>query len=384
MRISSLAACLLLCLLLAGATAAVEPAPEPAIEPASPDGEAASSYHRLFLELGLPHADESAEAVLLRAHGGDTRAMALAVAGYELGAGGFPKDRRLALSWAMTVEDWGAPRMSFFLRAFCQRDRPPVADPQGLLVAECEAGRKSSLAAPFRQAGLFDIEALASTLALLREQWSGEDQRTYREFMDDGAAFGRDTAAFVAKLRGFTTGEADEESLKGLRRWGEDSYSRRWLFFMATTHDPESQGPDWNDDRLLDFVRLHRRHELGASELALRSITARLLFDSSPVLETARKAHAGDIPAMRSMVGIYAGGETGVAGAHLVRRGWLERAATMGDAISMLALAYELLDSPFPVTRADGAEWAARAAKHGDAEVRARAERVVEGLGRGE
>ena len=148
---------------------------------------------------------------------------------------------------------------------------------------------------------------------------------------------------------------------------------RKTLFWAATTHDPNKEPPDWNTQRALNLMEERRKIDARSwwPKAASDALTEWLLFDPAPVKETIRRAHQGDMVAMRRMAKNYLTAEDGFPWQENVAVIWLENAAYRGDAVSMAALAIDDYNVSRDLDRdACGWGWTVLAQEYGDGRVR--------------
>lgn len=296
-----------------------------------------------FKALGLlADPQERAEDILLRAHAGDTFALALAVVGYDLGVHGFPQDSNLARVMATMASYWGAPRMESFLHAFWWRSTRSE-DMLSALLCFCKGGAGSPLVERFKIAGLFDLQAMLAELARQYEKTSPETKAAHEQLMQSYWFRVESIEASTKRYRTLTP-KSDEEAEQQLKEQRTGKFSAagilQSLFWAATSHDPERERPDWDTERLLDIVRQRRENrDYIWFATATDVLNSWLLADQEMNRELIRRAHQGEIPAMRAMARNYVAGENAFPEEVFLSRCWLERAALQGDALSMAALA---------------------------------------------
>ena len=346
----------LLCLLLISACAA---------KTGSGLNQNAQTEPPTFYSLGLSGIPgESAEEVLLRAHAGDTFAMALAVVGYDSGINGFPRDRHLSLIWADAPWEWGADIMRDFLQAYWLRDRQiPSEDARIVRLFYYESGSKSPLADVFKKAGIFDLEGVLREIR--KTPLSPEGEKRYASFKKKMTR----PSSLPAWARLARTLVNNPYTKKSWLTNDESGYeARQFLFFAATTHDPEKERPDWRAERVLSYIEQRVKEGRAGVAWALSlELNARLAFDPSPALDIIRRAHAGEASAMRSLARGYISGETGFLRNPALTSVWFKYAAFKGDSVSMAALANEAYESG---KDAEALSWSSLAMESGDARVR--------------
>jgi hypothetical protein len=299
----------------------------------------------------LDSADESAGQILLRAHQLDLEAMALVVAGYSRGAGGFPKEPLLAAAWADMVEELGALEAACYVQLVYWADR--AADgadstSKKTLAEYCEPLYENALPDRLRQSGLCDFEQICgqsaerSALSFFAGSVSDTRKKSRQQ---------RESMRLVRELRSRT---ASQEDCKRLGVFSEVM----WVFFIATTHEPSFEPPDWNAERLVDFVNTQNKFLPGSIPLESQSegqaqgcapmdtllfnvnmaIIKRLGENPAAALDVIDRAHKGDPGAAHSMIRYYREGSFGFNGLYLAEP-WMRFAALRGDSLAQLLLA---------------------------------------------
>lgn len=284
----------------------------------------------------MAYPGERPEEILVRAHGGDVRAIALVVAGYSFGMEGFPQEEFLAGAWLYEVYQAGAKHADAFLGTLIQRDIAPADDffSPAKRTAMCDFGKESYFAPLFKDAGIFDIEARCLELASAREAGDTEWAVQYQDAMNGERRQGYH-AAEMTLVRELLSRPATQEEVNWLERAAEGKSSLdnlpRYLFYAATTHDPEKDSPDWSDARLIDLMA---RQPMFSRKLRNRIKDTLILhasLDPSFPLDAIRRAHAGDADAMLLMARSYANGEMGFPRSWMLAIYWLKRSTLAGS-----------------------------------------------------
>ena len=283
-------------------------------------------------------SDETAEEILLRAHRLDTRAMILASSGYILGIGGFPEDTNLAYIWLGDLPFFGLdPERDFLLAMQLSREDQQRENIGEIYPRMCALGRESFLVEPFRQAGLFDFSAYCDALSAQLGPVPPLDDKE-RDDIAGIALFANMTKELSRALTKRPLNKDDYAFLLGDMF---TNYNNLSLWYAATSHDPATQSPDWQARRLLSF--LEHNGALNIKEVPPETVRHYLFNQLShdPALtgEIIRRAHAGDVPAMREMAAAYGNGSRAFPKNQSLADAWLDRAARHGDALSMLLLA---------------------------------------------
>ena len=277
---------------------------------AQSDNEAA--FHALGL---LASPEETAEDILLRAHAGDTFAVALAVVGYDLGVHGFPEDRALSLSMIDLAGKWCAPDMEVFLRAFWGRGQARDTESDRILMLDyCQGGKGSPLVERFKRAGLFDLEKILSELSALQDGFSEKGKKSYADLVESHRFLVESYKEFIRYMRSgaeslFKPAPKDEPCV-----YEQDRFMQI-LFFAATTHDPEKEQPDWDLKRAMDHIEQLRQKKntdgVVWADMAPEALLVSAFFNPGLTRETIRRALRDDMSAMREMARHYANGENG-------------------------------------------------------------------------
>jgi hypothetical protein len=114
----------------------------------------------------------------------------------------------------------------------------------------------------------------------------------------------------------------------------------RYVFYAATTHDPESESPDWSDTRLMDLLDQSKKKSLFWLRSAIeKAIVRHATFDPSLPLDIIRRAHAGENDAMLAMARNYVGGEMGFPQSLGLSFYWLLRSAHTGSSMGRVLAA---------------------------------------------
>ncbi|MDL2316363.1 hypothetical protein LJC59_04705 [Desulfovibrio sp. OttesenSCG-928-A18] len=121
--------------------------------------------------------DESAEAILLRAHQLDADAMLLAVLGYADGRGGFPKAVSLGTEWHKQLLAIGAFEAAgiAWARVWSETDfrRIPSMELFAAHMANCSFARSGSSYAALKKAEIFDFEPFCTDLETQKQKYPG-------------------------------------------------------------------------------------------------------------------------------------------------------------------------------------------------------------------
>ena len=301
--------------------------------------------------------DETPEETLIRAHGYDTRTMTLVGVGYALGIGGFPQEHDLAASWARQLYLLGVE--GSILSPILQEQAAHKHGGQlsvgqlGDMAAGCASARKDAAASLFQEAGIFDLEALCAKVEARKIDLPGRE-KSYSELLEHNRTFQAQIQEIIRLTRELRSRPATATERELLLK--EMVIPRDvWLFFAATDHDPATQAPDWNADRLLTFVEAQLpapKSREGSYDWAPCYLAGEALVDglvqnpddAAKASDLVRRAHAGEPDAMRLMGLRYRDGSLGFIRDRYLKLARLQRAALeTNDAESMLLLAVELL-----------------------------------------
>lgn len=292
--------------------------------------------------------DESAEEILLRAHQFDVEAAALAAAGYSRGQGGFPKEPVLAQEWADIVYNIGAYEVGNFIQLLIWRDKEADSEEpvrEEIAAAYCGSFHNNDMVENFYRAGLFEPETICPqelNTSTSQHVLSNRKQKvqTIRENM-----------LLVRELR--TRPATSEE----LRRLHDDLSSHALVFFAATTHDPLTQRPDWNNERLVDFMAAQKQYlptllseepdteELSYFETALfllnRCLSKRVAENPDDAAAAIKLAQEGNMNAANIIGRYYREGSFGFISDNSLADSWRYYAAVRGDGLNLFLLAIE-------------------------------------------
>lgn len=308
-----------------------------------------------FAATGLTaHKNETAGQILLRANAGDARAAILLVAGYENGQGGFPRSSALSQAWAKHLHHLGAVDTFSFATLYLGRVEPKI------LERHCEAALNSPAAAAFKKSGLFDAEALC---AELQKGLTPMDRHKKPEAMTTFKMVKKERDELVALARAIEKRQATRKEQITLCELGAAFSPETVLFYAATSHEIESEAPDWNNERLSRFLASMSKSlsytdekpakgkkklptpgeivDIGEDILKRRSVE---WWYPEGDLDTVLKAHAGDREAALTIAVRHKEGDNDFPKDRALYLAWLEHAALHGSIQSMAALAAELVD----------------------------------------
>ena len=312
--------------------------------------------------LGIENA--TAEDIMLLAHGGDTRAMALVVAGYARGIGGFPKEPFLAEDWSEVSLRYTSIDPGFVMALMRQIDNGREHPMLGVALLQCEHVKESVVGQVFMKTGVLDLDAHCASLERKKSAhalWEDEYITADTE-MKKALQATLSTIDFIRKNVSNLMDEKEEQLFEeAVRGIGIDEL----LFFAATTHNPASEAPDWSPIRLLsvlDNCRIslqrssptHFPFFAQISETVITAILNGLDAHDSDVQQEARElvrlAHlhkiqttnknvASTLGAMREMAQNYKTGKLGFIRSYQLFAAWNLTAALTHDARSMLSMA---------------------------------------------
>ena len=328
-----------------------------------------SSLHKSGLTVS---PDESAAEILLRAHRGDHQAIALVMAGYFYGIGGFPQDRQLAFDWAFRSSDLKLEAHNLFIVMHLHWTEPNPKNASPLMRSLCQELPQDYLVPLYKDAGIFDLEAVCSvwnTLPLYKD--------------DHQTAAGVDVKPWRDDIRKYYRHPDSAPLKRELQVANLTSRSYEALFLsIAGTHEDEAQPFNRDDARLLEFSQA-----LGPSSNALKTTWTNLLLmevqreltsfsEVSDIIELIARAHSGDLPAMRRMADSYVYGAFGFPQDRVLAVDWSERAAMRGDAAAMLSCAVWFFRNEGALGMSESYKWAALAEAYGDDRIRLMAAKI--------
>lgn len=222
---------------------------------------------------------------------------------------------------------------------------------------DCEAGLTSRYVPLFRQAGVFDMEEWCAGVAKavdeapgLREELRELKAKNSSLFVTRPGRLKRDDE--IADLaRAVQSRAATPDELRLMAELTAPEYEKAlncFLFFAATTHAPGSERPDWSLARLMNFAAMRADPEPGSAlvrEKALNIVKYYGMLDAPSTRDLIRRAHQGDMQAMRAMAVNYETGAMGFFKDSSMRSTWLSLGRSIGDAPTLLFLAASAYDN---------------------------------------
>lgn len=308
----------------------------------------------------LSRPGESAEEILIRAHGNDANAIMAATAGYHLGIDGFPYDSRLGAIWGGRLLHL-VPHEALALPLLGMVQQKNFADADiGLGLAACHNAKKSAYIPLLEKNGIFTAVQFCAQLEERKKSLSSWE-KPYRAIIAKGADAVQKIHEGMTAVRAFRDVPLAPKTLENFLAAYDLLPTEFVVFYAATTHAPANDAPDWSDERLLAFIAaclkaaetkssaqaaLH-----SASEYAKNILVSRLIMEDGLPLQTIQAAHAmrsgslsgKDAQILRSIAAHYRKGDAGFPKDAFLARCWLQRAALMGDAPSAAALSTEAL-----------------------------------------
>ena len=280
----------------------------------------------------LAHPDETAEEILIRAHNQDGDAVILAVTGYALGIGGFPKNNGVAddMNYAYRPSGWEYTFQFLKLLNESAGVQPPTPDPE-----ECLAASRSPVAPLFKQSGIFDLDSVCADVGYAA---------------DLGPDFIKFDSSLSSLFSDLSERPLSEDEDKAIQRLNLIEPRLHWEIERALIDRelPQSQ-------QILNLIRLADQQVTGgmSSPQLHAFITDTALNVSSVdsnaelVKDVIRKAHQGDAIAAWQMAENYRIGAYGFPKDFYLELEWLERAAALGSrkAVDNLTLLYYFHDS---------------------------------------
>lgn len=306
-----------------------------------------------FVNTGLVRQDESPEDIVMRAHQRDPNAMALVSAGYAWGICGFPRDARLASSWAGQLILSGNTAAAAFSGAQIWSSRRPTSMTLGEKLAEYALARDYAHADAFKKAHIFDLAMLAPHLEAEKKHFPNWE----KDFKTRTALFEKTNAAVNAAMttmRALTSRPATLEEQKSIQETAKDIPVDSLLFYSATSHAPIAGGsPDWRPERLLAFVIAQTTSNAPTSQTVLPEFAdlvkaagdaaATVAMPQSAVKNLIALAHGGDVDAMQKLANLYDNGAPGIIKDRNLATQRHIHAALHGESKPALAAAIRLL-----------------------------------------
>jgi hypothetical protein len=338
---------------------------------------AASGQERsVFADTGLlARPDESAEEILMRAHNQDIGAMLSAMIGYRQGIGGFPRRQAAAAMWSLAVARFNLPSVYAFTILTTVDNDDLKEDETAEYMAACDYALRGRYAPLFKQAEIFDAERACAELA-------GRVRRTpaWQAVYDKGLTRLRDMQAQTQKTVALAGRLVDSPMTKedeAAYAQGDFGDPDIFVFYAATTHDPETEAPDWSCERLLRLISSQSEGSEAQTELrfaARSALTARLGTDTGQSSALIRRAHAGEPEAERVMGLNYLTGSQGFPVDANLQNIWIRYSAMHGDVRSMELRAVDLFAGDYPKA---AWIWAKLVCEFGDENAVSRAGRIA-------
>ena len=263
---------------------------------------------------------ETAEEILLRAHNYDPGAVLMTAIGYERGIGGFPKDHGLAIGWFIAADNMGLQGVSA-LSNLTIRDETGWPAPENI----CANARHSPFAPLLKQADLLDIEYLCT--------------KTIPVSTDVEKFYAAKPARQKKTIDLLRVGSGRRLSREEYQKLSDDLDVHKpkppLFFYAATTHDWESETPDWRPERMISFFSYNK--EVNDKERRAGTLFLLQHFNTDPevALELFHKAHMGDPGAIRAMAMNYYTGEQGFPCVQLLSERWINIGGYQGDPQAM-------------------------------------------------
>ncbi len=283
----------------------------------------------------LTRSGETVEEILLRAHAYDPKARAAAAVGYMLGIGGFPEDQDIALGWyAGTVRMPYTDQLFIAMRNALQGNSTNPLDIHEL----CYDAQRSFAAPLFKEAGLFDVESWCARENAPNPPYMPDQYGTYSDRTEKSYSTVRQ---LLAELIDRTMTAEDADSLRIYTYSDYKNFITRYIATAGKEDDMMSQ-----KDRMRNLMRFiaQRRAEPDSGPDAFKeskllhdfAVDALMTMKSGPnddsvALELIRRAHAGDLAAMRHISENYRIGAMGFDRNSLLSFFWLKRGAETGD-----------------------------------------------------
>lgn len=242
----------------------------------APQGDVTPTRNTLYplAETGLTvEPKESAARIIARAHNGEPAAIALVIAGYTHGIGGFPRSSHLARAWTGRQLLAGAPTAWSFstLLSVSTAEVPEEFAP--ILSAHCEMAGGSSLAAHFARTEFFNLDNFCAALSK-RPRLAGW-RTSYEKALADFRNTAKTARNAMNLMRELSFRPATDAEKALLHDWACKTAPESLYFFASTRHDPEHGAP------VLDMNALRSFTETQKASSALDTVTPGLTVNTS-------------------------------------------------------------------------------------------------------
>lgn len=325
------------------------------------EAKAANASLPQLAKLGLLSEDnESAEAILLRAHQYDSKAIMASVVGYAHGIGAFTRSPYLASAWNEQLVHTG----NFYetsLLSLMQLQQSDIDEDvlYGTRLVMCEEARKSGLAQLLQVERLFDVQQYCDGLEKKKAivpEWPEEYAISQKSMQTARAKQKR----MVEVVRAYRDKPCSPELQEELLEAYESAPLDMLAFYAATNHEPSLESTDTDMKYLLKFLNKanacpHSKEQSanqGENRLKITYIIyaitdfidKNLFYDAKEIQSIIKSAHSlfidsKDMAATRAMARYYRDGVFGFIENDRLALAWVQHAALGFDEQSQLLLA---------------------------------------------
>ena len=312
--------------------------------------------------LGIENA--TAEDILFLAHERDTRAMSLVAAGYAKGIGGFPEDLALSGIWSRHVAGHGNIVGVSILSAMAHQIMGASAMEEHLLLSHCQFAKGSKQAIIFANSKIFDLDEYCSSVSKNKiDALEGENGQS--SIPNTVQNVSHEIAKMISFIRQYALLPMDADEEIEFHGIVSEVFSFSQIpFFSTTTHNPETEAPNWDVAKLLLLLESCRAStarntppEFGFLGLLTGEVTALLMNNLNDnhkskndtirtivqLAQTQEPPQENDIQAcysaMRTMASHYRSGAFGFLRDIELAKHWEHSAALHHDLESMERLA---------------------------------------------
>lgn len=324
------------------------------------DAKAENASLPQLAKLGLLRQDdESAEAILLRAHQYDSKAIMASVIGYAHGIGGFTRSTYLASAWNALLEHTGNFTETCLLSLILlQQSDIDEEQLYGTRLVMCEEAGQNELARLLEAENLFDVQQYCEGLEQKKEtvpEWA-EEYATSRKRLQSARAKQK---RMVEVVRSYRDQPCAPELQEALLEVYESASLDMLAFYAATNHNPSLESPETDMRQLLKFmykVNTCQSYQTAANTEESRQKISYITFgatnfinnhlhsDSKEIQSIIKSAHnwlveSKDLAAVRAMARYYKDGAFGFIANDRLALAWMQHAAFGFDEQSRLILA---------------------------------------------
>lgn len=297
------------------------------------------------------HPHETAEEILARAHQGDARATILVIVGYLQGIGGFPQDNDLATNFFDIAMQFLFVDAIVFTHLADYPSNQLTDMKLASRLRSCDYLQNNAVLETLRVNNLFNPAPLCVKWKGVAESRPKVIEIAYNKKLKGEVALQQEFVEIVKELRQIQVDSFTEKEHNLLKKAEKYFHPKVILFYTVTSHNPETEAPQWNLPRLLGLRNTLRKRKEPSVKAYAEEAEALLLFkltDDNTIAEGIIKAaHTGDVKAMRKLSQLYYTGEMGFPPSKKLAITWLYRAVAAGDKTGILG--YMVLEDYSPL-----------------------------------